>query len=54
MKLLFDQIISFRIVKRIIEFFPESKQVRELELENAKDIDIWNYAKQNGYTIVAL
>jgi predicted nuclease of predicted toxin-antitoxin system len=30
MKLLFDQNISFRIIKKISEFFPEAKQVREL------------------------
>jgi len=34
MKLLFDQNISFRLLKRIIDLLPESKQVRELGLEN--------------------
>jgi predicted nuclease of predicted toxin-antitoxin system len=32
--------------------FPESKQVRELGLENATDTEIWNYGKDNGFTIV--
>ena len=41
MKLLFDQNISFRLVKRIIDLFPESKQVRELGLENATDFEIF-------------
>ncbi len=52
MKLLFDQNISFRIVKRIISIFPDSHQVRELGLEEASDITIWNFARKNEYTIV--
>lgn len=52
MKLLFDQNISFRIVKKIEDFLPNSSQVRLLGLENAKDSDIWEYAKNNDYTII--
>jgi len=52
MKLLFDQNISFRIVKLLIDILPLSSQVRLLGLENAKDLEIWEYAKFNGYTIV--
>jgi predicted nuclease of predicted toxin-antitoxin system len=52
MKLLFDQNISYRLVKKIKEFFPEAKQVRELNLENKTDRQIWDFAKKNGYTIV--
>jgi len=51
-KLLFDQNISFRILSRINENFPEAKQVRELEIENYSDIQIWKFAKENNYTIV--
>ena len=52
MKLLFDQNISFRIVNKISHHFPESNQVRQLGLEDSTDIEIWNYAKKNGFTIV--
>ena len=52
MKLLFDQNISFRVVDKISQVFPDAKQVRELGLENAFDIKIWEYAKNNEYTIV--
>ena len=52
MKLLFDQNISFRIIKQIKDVFPESKQVRELGIENFSDRSIWNFAKENGFTIV--
>ncbi len=52
MKLLFDQNISFRLVKRIIDIFPESQQVRELGLENSTDFEIFDFAKKNHYIIV--
>ena len=45
MKLLFDQNISFRIVKKILHQFPLAKQVRELGLDNATDRSIWNFQK---------
>ncbi len=52
MKLLLDQNISFRLVSKIAEFFPETAQVKELGLINATDIEIWEFAKKNGFTIV--
>jgi predicted nuclease of predicted toxin-antitoxin system len=52
MNLLFDQNISFRIIKLIIDVFPGARQVRELQLENSTDLDIWTYAKSNQYCIV--
>lgn len=52
MKLLFDENISFRLVNKIIDVFPEAKQVSALGLENTNDSDIWAYAKDNGFTIV--
>ncbi|MFH0755732.1 MAG: DUF5615 family PIN-like protein [Bacteroidota bacterium] len=52
MKLLFDQNISFRITKIISDQYSNAKQVRELGLENSTDLEIWEYAKSNGFTIV--
>ncbi len=52
MKLLFDQNISYRLIKRIIDLFPDSKQVRELGLENSTDIEIFDFAKRNDFAIV--
>ena len=52
MKLLFDQNISFRLIKRITDLFPDSKQVRELGLENSTDIEIFDFAKKNDFSIV--
>ena len=45
MKLLFDQNISFRIVKKIEDFLPNSSQVRLLGLENAKTLIFGNMQK---------
>ena len=41
MALLFDQNISFRIVKEILPHFPGSKQLREAGLEGKQDREIW-------------
>jgi len=51
-KLLFDQNISFRIVKKIEHFLPECSQVRLLGLDNCKDSEIWEFARDNAYSIV--
>lgn len=52
MKLLFDQNISYRAVRGLKTIFPLAKQIRELNLENSTDREIWEYAKRDGYTIV--
>lgn len=52
MKLLFDQNISFRIIKLIQLAFPQSEQIRKLNLENKSDKEIWTFAGRNGFTIV--
>ena len=52
MKLLFDQNISYRLVRKVFSAFPESAQVKEMGLYDKSDIDIWEYAKAEGYTIV--
>jgi predicted nuclease of predicted toxin-antitoxin system len=52
MKLLFDQNISFRIVRSLPETFAESKHIRSAGLNDCDDADIWLFAKQNSFTIV--
>lgn len=51
-KLLLDQNISFRVVRKVSFLFPEAKQVRELGLENSSDQDIWEFARTHGFSIV--
>ena len=52
MKLLFDQNISPRIVKHLEKEFPLAQQVRHLGLEDSSDNELFEFAKQNDYTIV--
>ena len=52
MKLLFDQNISPKIVKQLEDIFPEGRQVRHLGLEDASDIQIFEYAKTHDYAVV--
>jgi len=51
MKLLFDQNISFRLIERIIDLFPDSKQVQELGLKNSSDTEIFDFAKKHDFAI---
>jgi predicted nuclease of predicted toxin-antitoxin system len=52
MKLLFDQNISFRILRLLPEDFADCRQVRAVGLHDHNDVEIWQFAKQNGFTIV--
>jgi len=52
MKLLFDQNISYRILQLLPDNFSDSQQAGSVGLHNCNDSDIWQFAKQNGFTIV--
>lgn len=52
MKLLFDQNLSPRLLDRLADVYPETQHVFWLEMGEADDRQIWDYAKQNGYVIV--
>ena len=47
-----DQNLSYRLLDKIKSAYPDSTQVRLLGLEQADDMTIWRFAKDNGYTIV--
>lgn len=53
MGLLFDQNISYRVLKELVFYFPNSKQVQEVGLEGKSDREIWKWAKANAFTIVS-
>jgi predicted nuclease of predicted toxin-antitoxin system len=53
MKLLFDQNLSPRLVRRLTDIYAGSVHVREVGLSDADDSAIWDYAKLNGFTIVS-
>jgi len=51
-KLLFDQNISYRIVKQLKSDFSECKHISNVGLSDEEDQEIWYYAKKNDFTIV--
>lgn len=53
MKLLFDQNISFRIVKLLSDKFALSSTVKLEGLIDKSDFEIWTFAKQNDFVIVS-
>ncbi|MGA2430489.1 MAG: DUF5615 family PIN-like protein [Candidatus Acidiferrum sp.] len=53
MKLLFDENLSFRLVEAVRSLFPASVHATRAGLSSGTpDRGIWEYAKQNGFTIV--
>ena len=53
MKLLFDQNLSPRLVDVLDELYPGSTHVQNVGLDRASDIEVWTFARRNGYTIVS-
>ena len=53
MKLLFDHNLSYKLVGRLAELFPESEHVRNVNLHEAEDRTIWDYAGVNDFAIVS-
>lgn len=53
MKLLLDQNISYKLVSRLGDVYPGSTHVRQLGLEEADDLAVWNYARENDFVIVS-
>jgi predicted nuclease of predicted toxin-antitoxin system len=53
LKLLFDQNLSYKLVRSFSDEFPGSAHVRDLGLGSAVDIEVWEYAKRLGFTIVS-
>lgn len=52
MKLLSDQNLSFRLLESLESAFPGSTQVKFVGLDQADDLTVWRYSRDNGYTIV--
>jgi len=53
LKLLFDQNLSPVLVEELQDLFPGSAHTEALGLARADDSSIWEYARQNGFTIVS-
>jgi predicted nuclease of predicted toxin-antitoxin system len=53
MKLLLDANISWRAIKSIENEFSNCLHCKDIQINQpAKDIEIWNFAKQNNFTIL--
>jgi len=52
LKLLLDQNLSFRLLEKLEPVYPESTQVKFVDLDTAGDLNIWQFAKENSFTIV--
>ena len=53
MRLLFDQNLSPKLVQALADVFPNSQHVFPLGMDRGEDAGIWEYAKDNGFTIVS-
>jgi predicted nuclease of predicted toxin-antitoxin system len=53
MKLLFDQNLSPKLVKRLADLFPGSSHVQAEGLDCADDDLVWDHARRNGFAIVS-
>lgn len=52
MKLLFDQNLSRRLVRRLADVYPDSNHILLLGLDQEPDAVVWQYARDHGYTVV--
>lgn len=53
MKLLFDQNLSPRLVRRLADLYPGSEHVFNVGLERSDDIEVWGYACEQGFMIAS-
>ncbi len=53
MKLLIDQNLSRNLIRELTSLFPESKHVLDVELDEATDREIWEYAKAHEFVVVS-
>lgn len=53
MKLLFDQNLSPRLPRLLADIYPESVHVREVDLRDASDPEIWSYAGSSDFVLVS-
>jgi predicted nuclease of predicted toxin-antitoxin system len=52
MKLLFDQNLSPKLVQKLADLFPGSAHTESMDLGSDSDLNVWNFAKSEGFTVV--
>jgi predicted nuclease of predicted toxin-antitoxin system len=50
-KILFDQNLSPKLVAALSDVFPGSAHVRDFQMREAEDWEVWNFAVVNGFAI---
>lgn len=53
MKLLFDENLSPKLPRLLAAEFPDSVHVRDCGLKGQTDLRVWEYARDNGFTLVS-
>lgn len=53
MKLLVDQNLSPRVAYSLRKEFPDSRHVRDFDMQCAADTDIWEFAKQREFIVAS-
>jgi predicted nuclease of predicted toxin-antitoxin system len=53
MKLLFDENLSPKLPKLLATVYPGSMHVRDCGLKGMPDDDVWDFARNNGFTLVS-
>jgi predicted nuclease of predicted toxin-antitoxin system len=53
MRLLFDEHLSPKLVRRLGDLYPGSLHVQDLGLRGRKDRSIWEFARDGGFTVVS-
>ena len=53
MKLLFDENLSPKLPELLADVYPESTHVHSCGLGSADDSEVWNYARDNNFSIVS-
>ena len=51
--LLFDHNLSRKLPARLADVFPGSRAVSDFGLDRAPDAEIWAFARERGFTVVA-
>ena len=51
-KLLFDQNLSPKLIKRLADLYPDSDHLDWLGLGTADDTVVWGHAKRNNFVVV--
>lgn len=53
MKLLFDENLSYRLVRLLADIYPDSAYVGDFDLLGTPDRTIWEFAAERGFMLVS-